>query len=261
MTAYQAMPLIGLAISFFAFTAIWILQRRINDAGIVDVFWSLMVASIGLFYCIVGFGVRSRRIIAATLVTVWAFRLSYYLLSRWLRSPEDRRYTDLKAEWGKTAQVRLYRFYQIQAMGCVLFSIPIFFAANNHTALNWLDFVGVAIFLFSVGGEWIADRQLDAHRRNPDNVGKVCQAGLWKYTRHPNYFFEWTHWFSYVFLAITTHWGWVSIIAPIGMYYFLTQKTGIPETEKQALKSKGDAYREYQKATNAFFPWWPRTSG
>jgi steroid 5-alpha reductase family enzyme len=259
MTAYQAMPLIGLAISFFAFTAIWFLQRRLNDAGIVDVFWSLMVASISLFYCIVGFGIRSRRIIAAILVSVWAFRLSYYLLSRWLRSPEDRRYAALKAEWGKTAQVRLYRFYQLQAMGCVLFSIPIFFAANNSTELNWLDFVGVAIFAVSLIGEWVADRQLDAHRLKSENAGKVCKTGLWKYTRHPNYFFEWTHWFSYVFLAITTSWGWVAFIAPIGMYYFLTQKTGIPETEKQALKSKGDAYREYQKTTNAFFPWFPKS--
>ena len=260
MTAYQAMPLIGLAVAFFAFCAIFLLQRRLNDAGVVDVFWSLMVASLGLFYCIVGFGIRSRRIIAGILITVWAFRLSQYLLSRWLREPEDRRYAALKTEWGKTAQVRLFRFYQLQAMGCVLFSIPIFFAANNLSPLNWLDFVGVVIFLFSLIGESTADRQLDAFRRNSDNVGKVCKVGLWKYCRHPNYFFEWTHWFSYVFLAITTSWGWVAIIAPIGMYYFLTQKTGIPETEKQAVKSKGDAYREYQRTTNAFFPWWPKTA-
>ncbi|QEG21902.1 DUF1295 domain-containing protein [Mariniblastus fucicola] len=255
MTAYQAMPLIGLVIAQIAFLVIWLLQRRLNDAGIVDVFWSLMVASLGLFYCVVGFGNVSRRLVAGVFVSAWALRLSHYLLSRWLRSPEDRRYTELKAEWGKTAQVRLFRFYQIQAIGCVLFSIPIFFAANNESPLNWLDFVGVMIFLVSMVGEWTADRQLDQFKRNADNHGKVCKSGLWSYSRHPNYFFEWTHWFSYVFLAITTPWGWVSIIAPIAMYYFLTQKTGIPATEKQALESKGDAYREYQRTTNAFFPW------
>lgn len=255
MTAYQGMPLIGLVVSLFAFAAIWLLQRRLNDAGIVDVFWSMMVASLGLFYCVVGFGNQSRRILAGTMVFVWALRLSHYLLSRWLRSPEDERYTTLKSEWGKAAQVRLFRFYQIQAMGCVLFSIPIFFAANNNADLHWLDLIGLIVFTVSLIGEWTADRQLDAFKRNPENFGKVCKTGLWSLCRHPNYFFEWTHWFSYVFLAATTGWGWVSIIAPIAMYYFLTQKTGIPETEKQALKSKGDAYRDYQQTTNAFFPW------
>lgn len=259
MTAYQAMPLIGLVVSLISFTAIWFLQRRLNDAGIVDVFWSMMVASLGLFYCIAGFGDRSRKIIAGVMVFAWALRLSHYLLSRWLRSPEDRRYAALKAEWGKAAQVRLYRFYQFQAMGCVLFSIPVFFAANNESGLNWLDFVGIFVFVVSLVGEWTADRQLDEFKRKSKNAGKVCNVGLWKFSRHPNYFFEWTHWFSYVFLAITTDWGWVSIIAPIAMYYFLTQKTGIPETEKQALKSKGDAYREYQRTTNAFFPWFPKS--
>lgn len=255
MTAFQTMPLVGLVIAQLAFVLIWFLQRRINDAGVVDVFWSLMVASLGLFYCIVGFGSVPRRIVAGILVATWSLRLSHYLLSRWLRTPEDGRYAALKQEWGKAAQVRLFRFYQLQAMGCVLFSIPILFAANNESQLNWLDFVGVVIFLIALVGEWTADRQLDDFKRNSDNVGKVCTTGLWSLCRHPNYFFEWMHWFSYVFLAITTSWGWTSIIAPIAMYYFLTQKTGIPETEKQAVKSKGDAYREYQQSTNAFFPW------
>ena len=145
-------------------------------------------------------------------------------------------------------------------MGCVLFSIPVFFAANNHSELNWLDIVGVMVFLVSLIGEWTADRQLDQFKRDSRNTGKVCQVGLWKYSRHPNYFFEWTHWFSYIFLAVTTSWGWLSILAPVAMYYFLTQKTGIPETEKQALKSKGDAYRKYQATTNAFFLWWPKSA-
>lgn len=257
MTVYLAMLVVGIVISQLAFAAIWLLQRRLNDAGIVDVFWSLTVASLGVFYCVVGFGSISRRWIVAVLVSAWAFRLSYYLLSRWLRSPEDQRYAALKAEWGKTAQVRLFRFYQFQALGCVLFSVPLFLAANNNSDLNWLDAIGITVFAVSMAGEWIADRQLDQFKRKASNRSRVCQTGLWRYSRHPNYFFEWTHWFSYVFLAITTTWGWMSLVAPIAMYYFLTQKTGIPETEKQALKTKGDAYRVYQRTTNAFFPWPP----
>ena len=260
MTAYHGMLLIGFVVSLVAFSAIWLLQRKLNDAGIVDVFWSMMVASLGLFYCVAGFGNQARRLIAGVMVFLWAMRLSHYLLDRWLRSPEDRRYAALKQKWGKAAQVRLFRFYQLQAMGCVLFSVPLFIAANNNSDLNWLDAIGVLIFTVSLLGEWIADRQLDAFKRQPENTGKVCQTGLWSLCRHPNYFFEWTHWFSYIFLAITLDWGWVSLVAPIAMYYFLTQKTGIPETEKQALISKGEAYREYQRTTNAFFPWPSKTT-
>lgn len=255
---YYVMLIIGLLTSQLAFAAIWYLQKKINDSGIVDVFWSLTVASLGLFYCLAGFGLPARRLIAGVLVFTWALRLSLHLFKRWVRSPEDRRYAALKEEWGTTAQVRMFRFYQFQALGCALFSVPIFYAANNYSDLSWLDFVGVAIFLVSMIGEATADRQLYAFKQNPKNSGKVCRTGLWKYSRHPNYFFEWTHWFSYVFLAITTSWGWISIAAPIAMYYFLTQKTGIPATEAQAIKSKGDAYRDYQRSTNAFFLWLPK---
>ena len=259
MTPYHEMLLIGFVAAQLAFALIWVWQRRLNDAGIVDVFWSMMVASLGLFYCIAGFGNHTRRLLAGAMVFVWAMRLSHYLLERWLRSPEDERYTTMKQEWGKAAQVRLFSFYQFQAMVCVLFSIPIFIAANNNSDINWLDGIGVLIFLVSLMGEWTADRQLDEFKQQRGNVGKVCQTGLWSLCRHPNYFFEWMHWFGYVFLAITVSWGWVSLVAPIAMYYFLTQKTGIPATEKQALKSKGDAYREYQRTTNAFFPWPSKT--
>ena len=177
MTVYLAMLAVGLVIAQLAFAAIWILQRKLDDAGIADVFWSLTVASLGVFYCVVGFGSISRRWIVAILVSAWAFRLSYYLLSRWIRSPEDRRYATLKAQWGKTAQVRLFRFYQFQALGCVLFSVPLFLAANNNTNLNWLDFVGVFVFAISMLGEWTADRQLDRFRRKFKKRGAGLSIG------------------------------------------------------------------------------------
>jgi len=247
-----------LAIAFFvvlvAFAVIWYLQKRLNDAGIVDVFWSLTVASLGLFFCVVGFGNPSRRWLAAVMIFIWATRLSFHLFARWQRSPEDERYRELKKKWGKQAQARMFRFYQFQAMGSFLFSIPVFLAANNQTDLGWLDLVGVAVFLVAVVGEAVADSQLASFKRDPENQGKVCKEGLWGYTRHPNYFFEWLHWFSYAFLAITAYLGWLSLLAPAAMYYFLTQKTGIPTTEEQSVRSRGDAYREYQQTTNAFFP-------
>ena len=253
-----------LAIAFFvalaAFAVIWYLQKRIKDAGVVDVFWSLTVASLGLFFCVVGFGNPYRRWIAGAMILLWALRLSYHLFCRWQFSPEDERYVMLKKEWGQQAQSRMFRFYQFQAMGSFLFSIPLFLAANNESGLSWLDLVGVVVFIVAVVGEATADAQLARFKRDPNNDGKVCRDGLWFYSRHPNYFFEFAHWFSYVFLAITAGMGWLALFAPAAMFFFLTKKTGIPMTEAQAVKSKGDAYRDYQSSTNAFFPGPPRKS-
>lgn len=253
-----AMLVIALFVTLTAFAVIWYLQKRLNDAGIVDVFWSLTVASLGLFYCIVGYGNGSRRWLAGVMIFLWAMRLSYYLFCRWQKSPEDERYRDLKKKWGAQAQSRMFRFYQFQALGSFLFSIPVFLAANNESALGWLDLIGVVVFLIAVIGETMADSQLARFKKDPDNHGKVCQEGLWCYCRHPNYFFEWLHWFSYVFMAVTAYLGWLSLVAPAAMFFFLTRKTGIPSTEAQAVKSKGEAYREYQKSTNAFFPGRPK---
>ena len=121
------------------------------------------------------------------------------------------------------------------------------------------DFVAIAVWVIAIAGESIADRQLDNFRNNPSNKGQVCKDGLWYYSRHPNYFFEWLHWWTYVLFAITYPLGWLSILAPALMLFFILKVTGIPPTEKQALKSRGERYREYQRTTNAFFPWFPKT--
>ena len=111
----------------------------------------------------------------------------------------------------------------------------------------------------SLHGGAIADRQLRAFARDPANKGKVCDQGLWAWSRHPNYFFEWLHWFSYVLLCWQHPWGWLTVIAPLVMLYFILFVTGIPPTEKQALKSRPKSYRDYQRTTSPFFPWPPQS--
>jgi len=113
----------------------------------------------------------------------------------------------------------------------------------------------VSICIASV--EAISDLQLHRFRQQPENKGEVCRVGFWNYSRHPNYFFEWLHWWTYVLLAITAPLGWLTILAPVAMWFFLNRVTGIPHTEIQAIKSRGDKYRNYQQTTNAFFPWFP----
>jgi steroid 5-alpha reductase family enzyme len=118
--------------------------------------------------------------------------------------------------------------------------------------------LAVAIWAGSVVGEAVADRQLARFRADPAHRGKTCRDGLWRYSRHPNYFFEWLHWFAYVVLAIGSPWAWLSWCGPVVMYVFLRWISGIPYTEAQALRTRGEEYREYQRTTPMLFPWFPK---
>jgi steroid 5-alpha reductase family enzyme len=139
-----------------------------------------------------------------------------------------------------------------------MFALPMWAAAQSTTpAIAWHDWLGIGIWLLAFTGEVVSDRQLNRFRRDPANKGKVCQVGLWRYSRHPNYFFEWLHWWAYVLIGIASPWWWVTIAGVVVMYVFLTRVTGIPYTEQQAIRSRGDAYRRYQETTNVFFPFSP----
>ncbi len=249
--------LFGLLIAITLFVGYWVIQYVINDSGIVDVFWGASVAVIGVFFCVATSGDLTRRWIGAVLVSVWAARLSLYLYWRWKSHEEDGRYAALKKKWGAHAQIRMFRFYQMQGLGALLFALPLLVAGTCTRPINWLDGVAVVVCALSILGEAISDYQLQRFRESPDNRGEVCQVGFWKYSRHPNYFFEWLHWWTYVLLSISSPWGWTTIVAPLAMWLFLNRVTGIPLAELQAVKSRGEKYRQYQRTTSAFFPWFP----
>ena len=149
-----------------------------------------------------------------------------------------------------------FLFFTSQSLLVVLFALPFLPGANKvHPSLSLFDALALAVWLLSMGGEWLADLQLARFRNNPGNKGKVCRNGLWKWSRHPNYFFEWIHWFAYVFLAAGTSGFMLSLVGPAAMYVFLVKLTGIPHVEREALAKRGDAYREYQQDTHLLFPW------
>jgi steroid 5-alpha reductase family enzyme len=154
----------------------------------------------------------------------------------------------------------MFWFFQSQAVACAVFAVPLLLALLNERPLGWLDALAVVIWLAAVTGETLADRQLARFRHDQRNRGRVCRSGLWAWSRHPNYFFEWLHWWSYVCLAWGAPWGWLAVIGPAVMLYLLLRLTGIPPTEAQAVRSRGEAYREYQRTTSAFIPWPPRRS-
>jgi steroid 5-alpha reductase family enzyme len=141
----------------------------------------------------------------------------------------------------------------------VILSVPFLIPSlNGRPELHPLEVAGALLWFIALCGETLADAQLAAFKRNPANRGAVCDRGLWRYSRHPNYFFEWLVWVAFFVFACGSPWGWISVLCPAVMLHLLLRVTGIPLTEQQALRSRGDAYRRYQQTTSAFFPWFPR---
>jgi steroid 5-alpha reductase family enzyme len=197
---------------------------------------------------------------SSAVASAWSLRLaSYILTNRVLGGPEDGRYQTLRSKWGERAQSRFFLFFQAQGLVDMVFSIPFLVAMSNpRTGLGIWGVAGVLIWLVAVMGEALADRQLAVFRADPINLGKVCRVGLWRASRHPNYFFEWLHWWSYVLLAIGSPWWALTLVGPALILFFLFKVTGIPATEAQALASRGEDYRDYQRTTSVFVPWPPR---
>ena len=240
-------------------TIVWMIQRRTRNAGVVDTAWAAAIGVQGVFFALTSNGDAGRRLVAGVLIAVWSLRLAVYLRQRTLGRPEEGRYATLRRNWGDRANARLFRFFQMQAVAAFAFALPIFLIAHNTVLLpSALDVIGVFVWCVGFAGIVIADHQLDRFRSKPSNHGKTCRSGLWRYSRHPNYFFEWLHWWAYVPLAYGAPYWWVSIAIPLALLYFILFVTGIPPTESQALASRGEDYRRYQRATSAFVPWFPR---
>ena len=249
------------AISSCVMVVLWFVQRRTGDAGIVDVAWAGMIGVFALTFCVMGYGYQPRQTLVGILGAAWAFRLAFHLLIDRvvLASEEDGRYQMLRESWGDHTQRNMFFFYQVQAIFVVAFVFPIFLGTSNvHSQLTGWDFAATGIWFIAIVGESVADRQLARWRNNPENKGKTCRTGFWRYSRHPNYFFEWIHWWAYVLFCVGSPYVWASLAGPVFMLFLLYRVTGIPYTEKRALQSRGDDYRQYQQETSAFFPLPPK---
>jgi steroid 5-alpha reductase family enzyme len=245
----------GAGILFIVFTTVWLVQLRTKNAAIVDPVWSLSFPLLAIVYfCFSQFTISQAVFLG--MVIVWGLRLGIHLLVRVLKEEhEDVRYAALRREWGSRQNVFMLRFYYYQAILALILSIPFALVMTaGHEGFSVFEIGGVAIWAIAVCGESIADAQLKSFKADPENRGKVCEKGLWYYSRHPNYFFEWLIWVSFFAFALGSPLGAVSIICPLLMLYFLLKVTGIPYTEIQSVRSKGQAYIEYQRTTSAFVP-------
>lgn len=246
--------LTGYGVLALLMALLWLWQCRMGRGSVVDVAWALGVAALAIYQLLaIPESRRTRHLLVAILIAVWALRLGGLLLWRICYLSEDGRYLAMNQKWGGMASWQMFLFYQFQAVGCLLFAWPFLLIARNTSDPGMLDYVGLVLWLVGVTGGSVADIQLTRFRLG-ESAGGVCQQGLWRYSRHPNYFFEWVHWCSYVLFGWAAPHGWLVILLPVTLLVLIFFVTGIPPTERQALATRGDAYRAYQQTTSAFFP-------
>ena len=242
--------------------ALWLIHFPMRNAAIVDVGWAGGLALLGALYAVLGEGLAARRYTIGAMALIWGLRLAFHLLTdRILGHPEEGRYQELRRQWVTRIPLKFFLFYQFQALLCVVLSAPFYLAARNpEGAMTGMEYAAAGLWLVATLGESVADAQLAAFKRNAANRGRTCRAGLWNYSRHPNYFFEWLIWVAFALFALSSPYGYIGLLSPAMILYFLFKVTGIPATEAQALRSRGEEYKRYQQTTSAFFPWPPKRS-
>lgn len=255
------LALLALTLCCLGFAGIFYLARRLDNYGIVDIAWSYAFGPVALLYSALATGWAPRRWLIAGLALAWSARLGTYLYRRVMshHPVEDGRYVEMRTRWAADFPRQMFRFYQFQAVSVVILAAPFLLAVGRpETTFTALDYAALALFVLAILGETLADAQLAAFKKNPAHKGQVCTAGLWSVSRHPNYFFVWLSWVSFALFALPAAWGWLGLIAPASILYLLLFVTGIPMTEEQAVRTKGDAYRAYQRRVSAFVPWFPK---
>jgi len=238
--------------------AVWLWAKSIKNAGVVDVFWAFNFPVIAAIIFFFGKGTEQRKALICAMVVLAGLRLGSHLWNRVTGhlGEEEGRYRQLRNEWAPKADLKFFWFFQFQAISNVILAAPFFLTGlNTNPQLSWLEYTGLLLWAIAVVGEALADWQLAQFKKDRSNKGEVCTYGLWNYSRHPNYFFQSLMWIAYFIFALASPLGWIAVISPAIILYLLFNVTGIPATEEQSLRSKGDKYREYQKTTSAFFPW------
>jgi len=264
--ALVAAVVIGLCL---AMTLAWALQRRTGNGGWADVVWTFATGAAGVAYALTptaGYAPGDRAWLVAILVGGWSLRLGSHLWRRTAGAAhEDARYAEFRREWGDRFQPRMFAFLQAQALASALLTLAMLAAARNPAPFPaWSDVAGMALLALAVVGEGVADAELAHYKADPAHRGGVCDEGLWAWSRHPNYFFEWLGWLAYAVIAIgpaaARPLSWIALVGPAFMFLLLRFVSGVPPTEAAMAKSRGPVFDDYRARVSAFFPLPPRAA-
>jgi steroid 5-alpha reductase family enzyme len=258
MHSITGLALISLVVVCIIMFIVWLWATYISNYSIVDVFWALNFSVISVILLFLGNGSDQRKFLTCSLLICWSLRLGIYLTNRVFShiTEEEGRYKQLRNEWKTGIKLKFFLFFQSQALSNVYLSIPFFIICSNRKpGISLIEYIGALLWLISIIGEGVADFQLKQFKKNSENKGKVCDVGIWHYSRHPNYFFQLMLWTGVLVFALPSQCGWIAVICPLSIGYLIFKVTGIPMTEQQSIRSKGDLYREYQRSTSAFIPW------
>jgi steroid 5-alpha reductase family enzyme len=245
----------------------WLVWRLTQNSGWIDTTWTFGLGAVGacgaLAPALHSSLVTPRQIPVAALIAVWALRLGLHIARRTSGITDDPRYGKMVRDWGADASRQMFFLVEKQALVSIPLALSIVLAAwNPLPGLRAQDYLGALVLLVAIAGEGLADAQLRRFRADPANRHRICDDGLWAWSRHPNYFFEWFGWLAYPLLAIDLGGGYplgfVALIGPLCMYWLLVHVSGIPPLEAHMLERRGDQFRAYQRSTNAFFPAPPR---
>jgi steroid 5-alpha reductase family enzyme len=235
----------------------WLASLRRNDVSIVDTLWALMFLLLFACYLLLAETDGPRRWLVLVLLSVWALRLSLFIALRNRGKPEDYRYREIRRRNEPNFRFKsLYLVFGLQAVLAGVISLPLLVAASGASALGWLDAAGVALWLAGMFFEVVGDHQLARFRADAGNARKVLSAGLWRYTRHPNYFGEFLLWWGYFLIAAAAG-GWWTLLSPILMSLLLIRVSGVALLER-SIGQRRPEYADYVRRTNAFLPGLPK---
>lgn len=263
-TDIVTLALLSLGIILAFWITLWIISLVIHDSSIGDPLYSIsMVIAATVFYFVCQ-GNPQRQLLVLTMTLIWAARLAFYIGWRnWGR--EDPRYARLRAHAASLGKnYALYSlthvFLSLGAATGFAISFPLFLAQRTASPdLGVLALTGVVLYAIGLTLETIADIQLAAFKRDPSNQNKIMQSGLWRYSRHPNYFGEILVWIGFFLVALETPWGWLAIVSPLTLLWVLLGPLGVGLVERRMQKKRPEAFADYARRTSMFVPWFPKT--
>ncbi len=250
---------LALAVIAGATTLLWLVSLPLRDASIVDMYWGfgfLLVAAV------VGGATHAaspHAFLSWLLVSMWGLRLTVHLVRRNAGRGEDYRYVEMRAKAGRIFWLTsLVTVFWLQGVVQWIVVWPVVFTIAHGGALGVFDAVGAAVFAVGFFFESVGDAQLAAFRRDPANRGRVCDIGLWRYTRHPNYFGDAMVWWGLWLIACGSPGGWKTVVSPVVMTFLLVRVSGVALLERKLAETRPE-FAEYARRTSAFVPWWPRS--